>query len=334
MSQVDIANLRFDFDLTFAVLLMHPDGTVYHRYGGRGPDAADDYLSMTSLTQLLIDTLPEHRAYGADPKPPARREPQPAIAMPALQQRLARGQKIDCVHCHTVHDIEHEQAVAAGSWQRERAFRYPDPERIGVTLDAERQHIVVEVHERSPARAAGVEVGDALLSLGSQRSVRTFTDVQWALDQLPFGANRTALLVERDGEQRTLSLELPDGWKVCEPTDYAWRPLKWRLSPSPGFGGPLLSAPQKRRLGLPKHAFAMRVGYIVDWGDKAHRGRAVKKAGLKKGDVVIGYGGRRDFRSFAHLHAWVVLTREVGEEVEIRILRDGRPLTLTCELPE
>ena len=33
MAGVDLALYRFDYDLTFAALLMNADGTIYHTYG-------------------------------------------------------------------------------------------------------------------------------------------------------------------------------------------------------------------------------------------------------------------------------------------------------------
>ena len=47
MSDVDLNAIQFDFGLTLAVLLMHHDGTVYHRYGGR---PADDPLVWSSMS--------------------------------------------------------------------------------------------------------------------------------------------------------------------------------------------------------------------------------------------------------------------------------------------
>lgn len=332
MSKVDLNEIQFDFDLTFASLVMHPDGTIYHRYGGRGPNQPNGYLSLESLAKLLRDTRAEHRAYLAKPRPRMKRKTLPALDLPILQQKRAAGQRIDCVHCHTINDAQHVHAQLNGRWRSDDAFLYPDPERIGLSLAPERQHVVHKVQRASPAALAGLQEGDELLSLGVQSSVLTLSDVQWALHRAPFGDNRVAVRVRRKGRELSLTLELKDGWKRCPPELFAWRPSKWTLTPSPGFGGRTLQ-PAKQVAGkqLP---FKMRVDYIVDWGENAHRGRAARAAGLKKGDIIVGFAGKRDFQSFDHLHAWVGLTLTAGQPVEIDVLRAGKPTTLRYKLPK
>ncbi|MFY9342364.1 MAG: hypothetical protein WAT39_07735 [Planctomycetota bacterium] len=78
----------------------------------------------------------------------------------------------------------------------------------------------------------------------------------------------------------------------------------------------------------------MRVQYVVDRGERAARGRAATAAGLKKGDVVVGFAGKRDFADFDHLHAWVGLTLTAGTETEIVVCRQGKEQVLRYRLPE
>lgn len=101
-----------------------------------------------------------------------------------------------------------------------------------------------------------------------------------------------------------------------------------------GFGGQALSAEEKRVLKIAADKFAMRVGYLVTWGERAHRGRAAKSAGLNKGDVILSFAGKDDFASFEHLHAWVALTKQAGERVAFSVLRKGEVVTLHNDLPE
>ena len=56
MRGVDLLRTSFDFDLTFAALLMHPNGYVYHRYGGRDERAPDWWLGLESWEQVLERT--------------------------------------------------------------------------------------------------------------------------------------------------------------------------------------------------------------------------------------------------------------------------------------
>ena len=334
LSRWDLNLARFDFDLTFAAVLMHADGTVYHRYGGRGPHDASDYLSLTSLAQLLRDTLAEHHAYAKAPAPPAAREPLPAIELPVLQRKLKQGQKIACVHCHTVNDAEHVDAVLGKRWQREQLWKFPDPARLGITLDREQQATVTAVAADSTAAKAGIGRGDVLLSLGTQRSVRTFSDVQWALHETPFGDAELPVRFRSSKGEVAATLRLHDGWKRCTPEDYAWRPYKWNLSPNAGFGGPALDAAGKAKLGIDATTFAFRVGYVVDWGENAHRGRAAHAAGLQKGDVVVAFAGKSDFVSVEHFHTWVALTCTAGADTEIVVRRGKERVVLRYALPQ
>lgn len=332
MRDVDVNLLRFDFDLTFAVLLMHPDGEIYHRYGSRGPDDPEGYLSSSSLARLLRDTLPEHERYDRSPSRPAVREPRRAIDLPFLADKVKSGQRVDCVHCHMVNDAEYDEASKQPGWSRESVYVFPDPERAGFSLDPERQSLLTAVLAGSPAAEAGLRPGDELLAM-NDRSVRTLADVQWILHGLPPGDARASVRVRRAGEERDARLELSAGWKRCPPRSYAWRAYKWNLSPAPGFGGRLLDADRRAELGVAPGRFAMEVGYLVNWGRRAHRGRAAARAGLRRGDVVVSFGGKDDFESFEHLHAWTGLRLRPGERTKIVVLRAGERVTLEYALP-
>ena len=334
MSNVDLNVFELDFDLTFSAVLMHADGTIYHRYGGREPASPNGYLSLSSLARLLRDTVAEHRRYEQQPNPPKQRPALPAIELPVLQRKIAGGQRIDCVHCHTINDARYVEDLLQGRWRDDKLYVFPDPQRIGITLNREHQDEIDEVIPASAASKAGLMVGDQLLRLGEQSSVRTLSDVQWALHRAPSSATLLPVRIRREGMVHEAELQLPVDWKRCDPADYAWRPYKWNLSPAPGFGGPALNDDDKRKLGISTDQFAMRVGYLVTWGERAHRGQAAKQAGLKKGDIVLSFAGKDDFASFAHLHAWVALTKHAGDRVEIGVLRNGKRKLLSYSLPK
>jgi serine protease Do len=343
MSDVDIAAIRFDFDLTMAVVLMHADGTIYHRYGSRPARDALAWMSIPSLVRLLHDTLDDHadheraaheRAEHEHAGAPPAREPLRARELPMLQKRRAAGQKIECVHCHTVNDAEHEQALDQRRWRDDDKWVFPDPARIGLELDAGRQSLVRAVAADSAAARAGLRAGDRLVRLGAQERVRTVADVAWALHVAPPGDAALPVAFVRDGAETAATLTLPAGWKQCSPEDYAWRPYKWNLSPAAGFGGPALTPAEKAALGIAADRFAFRVTYIADWGERAQRGVAAAKAGVRKGDVVTAFAGKDDFASVEHFHAWIALTRHAGEEVEVKLLRDRQPITAKLRLVE
>ena len=325
MRGVDLSRFEFDYDLTFAALLAHPDGRVYHRYGGRDARGADRWLSEASFERFLEAGLERHAraleaADGDRPAPWARRG-RTLESVPAFAQR-DRG---ECIHCHSVNTSLYEESLGRGGPPRDWSWRHPDPGRIGLDLDRDEQTLVTAVEPGSPADAAGLAVGDRLVSIDGS-ALCTATDLMHALNRAPAGATRLELRILRGASpaERTLALELRPGWKVGDPLDFAWRPLKWALTPAPGFGGAALAAAEMRRLGLPAEAFAFRVDYLVTWGDNRRYGRAAEAAGIALGDVVVSLDGRSDFRSIEHVHAWWRLEVEAGQEVAIELLRDGR----------
>jgi serine protease Do len=61
-------------------------------------------------------------------------------------------------------------------------------------------------------------------------------------------------------------------------------------------------------------------------------GSPAQKAGLKRGDVIMEYGGRKVARSEELPR--VVAESPVGREVPITVLRDGKPVTLTAKIAQ
>ncbi|MCK5942615.1 MAG: PDZ domain-containing protein, partial [Planctomycetes bacterium] len=181
MKNVDTTAIAFDFDLTMAVLLMHPDGTVYHRYGSRPADDPTAWTSLAGLCDLLDATVEEHeaklrvdRARGAGEAPLPKWTP--AIEQPALRGFLDDRQRPDCIHCHTIHDSQQHFARAQGTWRDEQRWIHPEPARVGLTLDPADQARITAVAADSPAAAAGLRADDRIVSIGRQRSVRTIAD--------------------------------------------------------------------------------------------------------------------------------------------------------------
>ena len=199
-------------------------------------------------------------------------------------------------------------------------------------MDPSKQNKVVEIRKDSPAAIAGLAKGDRLLSVGRQKRVLTIGDVSWALEKTPREGGGVPITWQRDGASHSGTLKLEAGWRVGTPLEFAWRPQKWRLSPAPGFGGPLLTAEEKASAGLKESDWAFRIQYVVNWGRSRHRGKPVHDAGLRRGDIVVSYAKKSDFESMDHWHAWVRLTKSVGDEVEVVYLRKGKRHTTSYRL--
>jgi S1-C subfamily serine protease len=201
-------------------------------------------------------------------------------------------------------------------------WRWPTPGQVGLTLDAVEQERVVSVRADSPAARAGLRAGDRLLTIDGQR-VLSGSDVSWALERARGGARALALAWTRGDARLEGALELAAGWEVGDALTLSWRPSKWQLVPSPGFGGPALSPDEKQRLGLAPATFALRVDYLVTWGSEARFGQAAQRAGVRKGDVVLGVNGRADFQSHDHFQAWWRLNLRPGDVARVELLRGG-----------
>ncbi len=341
MRGVDLRRFEFDFDLTFAALLMHPDGHVYHRYGGRDYRGAMKWVSLKSLETLLMHTLKDHEQYQA--AAPAKaissaeesRSSQPLTLerMPAFQKR----DKGECIHCHSIFPAFHEEQMEAKTWSLDKIWRHPSPTRIGLDLDRDDQRLVVAVEAASPAALAGVHVGDRLQSVAGVE-VMTASDVMFQLDIFPLAGGVLEVQLKRAGEEQQVRLSLEPAWKRGTPLSFSWRPSKWGLTPAPGFGGRLLDREELLEAGHLPDAdevhlpFALRVTYLVTWGENSRYGRAAVKAGLRDGDIVTAIGGKRDFESVEHFHSWWRLTRTVGELVELEIWREGVRRTMTLKV--
>ncbi len=332
MRGVDLNLYDFDFDLTFGALLMHPDGYVYHRYGGRDHRGADRWLSEVSFRDVLAHTLEDHGAY-ASLELPGRRPPLRIEEIPSFKKR-DRG---SCVHCHSVFPAFHEEKMEAGTWNPRQIWKHPTPLVLGLDLDRDDQRRVVEVRPGSIASQLGMEIGDRLSTVHGTE-VMTATDVMYQLDRFPWTGGDLRISWMRGAERMNSKASLSDGWKLGTPQEFAWRPSKWGLQPAPGFGGRQLSPKEVQVAGLPLDEagapppFVLRVTYLVTWGRNRRFGQAAARAGLREGDLLYSVNDQDDFTSPDHLHAWWRLTRKEGDAIELKVWRNGKPKTLSLRV--
>ncbi len=328
MKGVDLNTYVFDWDLTFAALLMNADGTIYHRYGGRSWESADARLSMEALTHLLSAGLKEDEAYRASGKVREATAPLPIEEIPVFAERLKKNKEISCFHCHMATEAMREQSMSDRTWTPEGKWIWPLPDKLGLRLDPANPAVLKEVTKDSAAAIAGLSAGDRLVSVNGAR-VSTEPDVQWVLHNTPPSGGTIEVMFARGQDERPAKIVLSEGWKASTPLEYSWRPAMWLLKPDPGFGGGDLPADEKKKLGLAPDAFAIRISYLIDWGERAETGRSARKAGVQKGDILLAVDGVSDFRSHQHFQTWFRFTREAGKSVQLKLLRDGKPLAVS-----
>jgi len=303
----DLRRFEFDYDLTWYAFLLNADGTIYGRYGGRDATNAQARLSLTGLRYAMDRALAAHK------NPPAA---QPLLGDPIRADafRAAQTHK-GCIHCHNVNEFRRADAKAAGVWDRDSVWVYPLPENVGVTLDIDVGDRVKAVAPGSAAGRVGLKPGDRLTRLNGY-PVASFADASYALHKAPAkGAIPVTWL--RDGKERSATLEVSQGWRK---TNLTWRPSMLDILPSVPFVGDDLTAEEKKKLRLPTARAAFRQG------DKVHA--TLADAGLRAGDVVVGFDRVAVEGSMDDLLGYVRRNYLVGETVTVDVLRNGKPVGL------
>jgi S1-C subfamily serine protease len=98
-----------------------------------------------------------------------------------------------------------------------------------------------------------------------------------------------------------------------------------------GLGGmKLTELDAERRVGakLPEDALALRVEHVGEYGEHA----VAKRAGFRKGDIIVAFDGRSGRMSESDLLAYALREKRPGDEVTVTVLRDGARETLKFAL--
>lgn len=335
-NDLDLGLFQFDHDLTFAVFFMTPDGTMLARYGSRhGMESADEDVSVEGLRETmqaaleLFQNYPGNRAAlsGLQPHPTDIRKPQqmkPLADYPdTLDYEGATARS--CIHCHQLTDARRRILRETGQpFTDQDLFPYPAPSSIGVELDPKTRATVKRVLRDSPAARAGLRPGDEIQSI-NETPVSSPADLQWILHHWRDGDK---LVVAVPRRTPPIEIQLPDGWRAS--TDISWRPTTWDLRRMATGGLTLVPAPPaiRNRLQLNDRQMALRVDHVGQFGDHA-RG---KRAGFRKGDVIVSFAGRDDLVSESRLIAWAIRHTRPGETIKVDVWRQGERKTFELEM--
>jgi len=309
------------------IVLANADGTVYHRYGGRTDISP---MSMTGLLEIMEGGLTTHRLY-ADTGRQAKPDTGPPIRIGELVENRLKGKMNPvhgCYHCHYVREAKVYLAAKDGTWTPDQFWVWPSPKRLGLVMDQERQYLVREVIENSPAGDAGIKAGDVLTRLGENRILSKY-DIQGVLEDAPPSATTIPWEVNRGNKVIEGMFHLDTAWKVGDPAEYAWRVRNVftqhmrKILPTPGVAGDQLPAQELRSLGLEDGQFALRVTGLNG---------GTYLAGLREGDIILGVGNDEAFQSLEGFYRYCELRRLAGKDIRISLLRGSSSMKLMVNL--
>ena len=236
MKGVDLNYFQFDYDLTFAVLMMNANGYVYSRFGTMDHTQTTHRMSIAGLKSAMKAVRSFH-SFRQDERPPDK-STITLMDNPAFAQ--SRQASEACYHCHFVGAFRFKDRRAAGWFKKEMVYQYPLPENIGITLDMNRNNVVNSVIPDSPAEKAGVKPGDSLINVLApthtdlyyvMRQTFTAADIQFALNEVP-DPGKVTLWMKRGSERVDVVVDLPRGWRM---SDVSWRSSQATFPPTVGI---------------------------------------------------------------------------------------------------
>ncbi len=329
---LDLELFQYDTDQSFAVFMLNADRTIYGRFGTRShrTEWLGD-VSLPGLAKTLQGALDLHQGY------PANREllagktgGKPEVATPEQYPSLREkytdtlNYKGDvaksCIHCHQIGEAQRAFYWSANKPIPEKIlFPYPHPKSLGLIIDSKEMATVKSVTEDSIADRTGFRAGDRIVSFAGQPPL-SIADVQWVLHQTDPDGAKIPIVVDRDGQTVALEMRLDKGWR--QGGDLSWRVTSWSYSRMVTGGTRLekLEDEAREQLDLAEHSMALLVKSVGKYGAHA----AAKNAGVQKGDVLVGYDGRRDFTSETDVFNYAINQKSPGDHVDVIVIRDGK----------
>ncbi|MBI3923853.1 MAG: PDZ domain-containing protein [Armatimonadetes bacterium] len=313
---VDMNYFKFDYDLTFTILMMNANGYTYSRFGTMDWTSTSSRMSLAGLKKAMGDVLALHQK-GLAKQP--RKQPLFTLDnIPAFSEsKAARG---ECAHCHFANNFRFKQLRKEGKFTKDMLFQYPLPENVGVTLRVDANNVVQSVSPESPAAKAGVQPGDVVTRAGDT-PVLTTADFQFALNSVSDPGSVQVRVLRKGRSLPAMTLRLPRGWRK---TDISWRASQGEIPPAIGIWGEHLSEGQKEQLGLPRDKMALRVTFFFPGAAWAKT-----RGDLRMNDVIVGLNGvQLPSMTTRQFHAHCRLTFNVGDTVTLNVLRGNQRLEL------
>jgi len=310
MLEADLNLYKFDWDMTWAGFFMNAQGFIYARYGVRKERNGEKSVSLAGLRETMKGVLKLHKKEAARAAPPWK----PATMRDLPSYRKDPQSPQGCAHCHHAWTYTRKNEMDQGQWKREKLWVFPLAENLGITLDLDANTLVKEA--AGPAASAGIQPGDRVTALQGQR-VLTPADMSWVLHNFQGGTLKVDL--ERDGAPAAASLALPGmEWRK---RDLSWRESVNVLSPQTGFWARECNPEDRKKLGLPPDAIAIRVKMVTPAG-------AGKAAGIRVDDVIVGVDGKTKAMSEAEFTQHVWMDCNPGTVLKLTVLRANQQMPI------
>lgn len=332
MKGVDLSQFQFDYDLNWAGMFINADGVVYARYGTQSAEGSDAYNSIDGLLNTMNRVLELHANYPANqaelkgkrgaPKPVSS-----ALELPGLRnpEKFAKQtERSNCIHCHNIHDAEHQHALNTGTYSVEMLYKYPLPDNIGLKIDRTSGIRINQVIADSAAAGAGLKKDEEIVHMNGQR-IASIADMQWVLHHLPNTETQVEIETSVTGKH---AVPLKAGWKK---SDFSWRGSMWNTPPRFQVWTPVLNADAQAKLGIPATDTALEVRWINRQGAGGQR---AYDDGLREKDVIVALKGQPLHMNTKQFNVHLKLNYKVGDDVPITVLRDGKRIDLKIHLVE
>lgn len=338
---LDLSLFQFDTDQSFAVFFLRDDGTIYGRFGTRShrKNWVGD-VSVDGLAKAMEGALALHNDIAnVKASLAAKRGPAPEFASPELFPALKAKYKsalnyegnvvASCIHCHQIGDAARELAFTKKEpFPEALLFPYPHPKSLGLILDPKERGTVLKAEPGTIAAKAGFQEGDAIRTLAGQPML-SIADVQWVLHNTPATGGVVKAEITRAGKPIEVTLTLENGWRQKD--DISWRASTWgfRRKAFGGFFPVELPEEDRVKLKLPADKMAFLIQHVGTFVPHD----VANKAGVKKGDVLIGFDGRNDILRETDLIAYALREKKPGDTVNLHLVRNGSPTTISLKLP-
>ncbi len=317
MTGIDIGLFSFDGHNALYYFAMNADEQIYLRYGGRDATGPDAYLNTDSFDLAMELGLEQHRKYQAgELEPQPRPEPSFPRDIPLLNEHIVQWGR--CVECHIISDYRLQEQERSGPSDRvQTMFVYPDIRRLGIHLDVPRGLVVERASDA--ALAAGLQAEDCITALEGT-PVLTFGDLQHALNKVDRKATQLQLTVRRADQPVVLELALGQEWWWTDLYD-----RYWSVEPLVYFKNRPLAGAEKEALGLDPEGFASEVTEVQVTA------RALNVHELEVGDIIFEVDGETRSELTQSCHLFIKLTKVAGSVIEVKLLREGKELTMQID---